>query len=212
MKQRIYFTTLRITSFVVVVQSLSHALQPHELQHTRLSCPSLSPSAYSNSCPLSRWCHPTILSFVTPLLLLPSIFPSVRSFPVSWLFTSGGQRIGASISASVISNEYWFPLESSSLIFLLSKGLSKVFSSTTVRKHQCFGAQPLMVPLSHSYMSTIKISFDYTYLFGKVMSLLFSTLSRFVIAFLLKSKCLLMSWLLSLSTVIFFFIYLKNFF
>ena len=92
-----------------------------------------------------------------PFFSCPQSFP-VRSFLMIWLFTSGGQRIGALTSASVISNEYWFPLELSSLTFLLSKGLSKVFSSTTVRKHQCFGAQPLMVNLSHSYMTTVKIT------------------------------------------------------
>ena len=105
-----------------------------------------------------HWVGDAISSFVAPVLLLPSIFTSVRSFLMSWLFTSGGQRIGASTSASVISNEYWFPLELSSLTFLLSKGLPEVFSSTTVWKHQCFGAQSLMVHLSHSYMITVKIT------------------------------------------------------
>ena len=81
---------------------LSDTLWPHRLQHARLPCPSLSPGAYSNSCPLSQWCHPTISSSVAPLSSCPQYFPASESFPISWPFTSGGQNIGASASASVL--------------------------------------------------------------------------------------------------------------
>ena len=112
---------------------MSDSLWPHELQHTRLPCPSLSPRVCSNSHLLSQWCHPTILSR-RPILLLPCILPASGSFPMSQLFPSGGQSIGASASASVlpIKIQGWFPLGLTGLISLASKGLSRVFSSTTV--------------------------------------------------------------------------------
>ena len=114
--------------------------QPHGLQYTRLPCPSLSPRVCSNSCPLSQWRHRTISSSVTPFSSCPQSFPISGSFPMSWLSISGGQSIGVSASTSVIpmNIQGWFPLGWTSLILLLSKGLSKVFSSTTVRKHQFF--------------------------------------------------------------------------
>ena len=138
------------------VQSLSHVrhFATHGLQHARLPCPSPTPRVYSNSCPSSRWCHPSNhLILCHPLLLLPSICPSIRVFlnesvilirwPKYWSFSF-------SISPS---NEYqdWFPLGLTSLISLLSKGLSRVFS-TTVWKHQFFGTQPLI--WSNSYIHT----------------------------------------------------------
>ena len=115
-----------------------HSLWPHELQHTRLSCPSLSPRVYSNSCPLSQWCHPTISSSIVPFSSFPQSSPSSGSFPMSRLVVSGDQSIRASASASVLpmNIQGWFPLELTSLIFLLSRGLSRVFFSTTVRKHR----------------------------------------------------------------------------
>ena len=130
---------------------LSDSLQSHGLQHTRLPCPSLSPKVRSNSCPLSRWCHPTISSSVTPLLLLPSIFPASESFPVSWHFASGGQSIGTSASASVLpmNIQDWFPLGWTGLSFLQSKGLSRVLSNPTVQKHQFFSTQPSSWPNSY---------------------------------------------------------------
>ena len=113
-----------------VVQSLScvDSLRPRELQHARLPCPSPSPRVCSNSCPLSRWCHPTISS-CHPLLILPS-FPASGSLPVSQLFASGGQSIGASASALVLpmNTQDWFPLGLTGWISLQSKGLSRVFS------------------------------------------------------------------------------------
>ena len=110
---------------------------------TRLPYPSPTPRAYSNSCPLSWWCHPTILSSVIPFSSHLQSFPASGSFPISQLFTSGGQRIGVSASASVLpmNIQYWFPLGWTGWISLQSKGLSRVFSNTTGPKHQFFGAQ-----------------------------------------------------------------------
>ena len=112
---------------------MSASLWPHGLQHTRLSCPSPSPKASSNSCPLSPWCHPTISSSVTLFSSCPQFFPASGSFPMSWLFTSGGQSIGtlASGSALPMTIQGWFPLELTGLT-LQSKGLSRVFSNTIV--------------------------------------------------------------------------------
>ena len=123
---------------------MSYSLQPHGLQHARLPCPSLSPWVCSNSCPLSLWCHPTISSSVIPFSSRLQSFPASGSFPKSQFFSSGGQSIG--VSASVSSNllmdiQDWFPLRLTGLIFLQSKGLSRVFSNTTVQKHQFFSAQ-----------------------------------------------------------------------
>ena len=115
---------------------MSDFLQPHEWQHTRLPCPSLSPGICSNSFPLSWWCHPTISSSVSPFSSSPQSFPASESFTMSWLFASGGQSIGASASASVLPIQGWLALGWVGLISLLSKGLSSVFSSTTVWKHQ----------------------------------------------------------------------------
>ena len=111
---------------------VSDSLQPHRLQHVRLPCPLLSSRFL---CPLSRWCHPTISSSVTPFSSCLQSFPASGSFQMSWLFTSGGQSIGASASASVLpmNIQDWFPLRLAGLISLLSKGLSRAFSSTTVR-------------------------------------------------------------------------------
>ena len=133
----IYFLT------VAVVQSLRSVqlFETHALWHARPPCPSWSPRACSNSYPLSRWCHPPISSSVVPFSSYPQSFPASESFPISRLFASGGQSIGASASASVLpmSIQSWFPLGLTGLISLLSKGLSRVFSSTTVWKHQFFG-------------------------------------------------------------------------
>ena len=104
-------------------QVVSDSLWPHELQRTRLPCPLLSPRACSNHCPCSRWCHPTISSSVVHFSSCLQPFPVSRSFPMSWLFASGGQNIGASASASVlpINTQSWFPLELTGLASLLSK-------------------------------------------------------------------------------------------
>ena len=122
---------------------VSNYLRPHGLQHTRSLCPSPTPGVHSNSCPSSRWCHPAIASSVVPSSSCPQSLPASESFPMSQLFTRGGQSIGASASASVLPMNIWgwFSLGMTGFISLLSKGLSRVFFNTTVQKHQFFGAQ-----------------------------------------------------------------------
>ena len=160
----------------------------------RLPCPSVSLGVCSNSCSLSWWCHPTISSSVVPFSSCHQSFLASGSFPVSWLFVSGGQSIGASASASVLPVNIQDCL--TGLTSLQSKGLSRVFSSTTVQKHQFFGTQTSLWSNSHSYMTTGKtIALTMRTFVGKMMSLLFLLLSRFVIAFRPRSKHLLISWL-----------------
>ena len=124
---------------------LSDSLWPHGLQHTRLPCPSPNPGAYSNSCPLSQWCHPTISSSVDLFSFCLKSFPASGSFLMSQFFTSGGQGIGVSASALLMNIQDWFPLGWTGLISLQSRGLLRVFSNTTVQKHQFFGAQLLYI-------------------------------------------------------------------
>ena len=130
---------------------MSNSLHTRRLQHARLSCPLPSPGTCSNSRPLSQWCHSTISFSIIPFSSWRQSFPASGSFPVSLLFTSGGQSIGASPSASVLpmNIQSWFPLRLTGLISLQFKGLSKVFSSTTVWKHQFFGTQPPFWSSSH---------------------------------------------------------------
>ena len=118
----------------------SDSLRLHGLQHARPTCPSPTPRVHSNSSPLSQWCHPTILSSVVPFSSCLQSFPASGSFQMSQLFTSGGQSIGGSASTSVLpmNSQDWFPLGLTDWISLLSKGLSRIFCSTTVRKHQFF--------------------------------------------------------------------------
>ena len=127
---------------------VSDSLQPHESQHTRPPFTSLSPRVYPNSRPSSRWCHPAISSSVVPFPSCPQSFPASKSFPMSQLFTWGGQTIGVSASISVLpmNTQEWSPLGWTGWISLQSKGLSRVFSNTTVQKHQFFGAQLLHSP------------------------------------------------------------------
>ena len=114
---------------------VSDSLRPHELQHSRPPCPSPIPGVYSNSCPLSQWCHPTISSSVIPFSSCLQSFPASGSFPVSQFFTSDGQSIGVSASTSVLpmNIQHWFPLGWTGWISLLSKGLPRVFSNTTFK-------------------------------------------------------------------------------
>ena len=130
---------------------VSSPLRPHGLQHARPPCPSPTPGAYSSSCPSSQWCHPTMSSSVIPFSSCPQSFPASGSFPVNQFFVSGGQSIGVSVSASVLSMNIqdWFPLGLTGLISLQSKGLSRVFSSTTVQKHQFFSTQLSLWSKSH---------------------------------------------------------------
>ena len=137
-----WYFLLNILQFIQfspsVVSDSCGSLWPHELQHTRTPCPSPTPRVYPNSCPLSWWCHPTISSSVVPFSSCPQSLPASGSFPMSQLFASGGQSIGASASAPVIpmNTQDWSPLGWTGWISLQSKGLSKVFSNTTVQKHQ----------------------------------------------------------------------------
>ena len=117
---------------------MSNSMRPHGLQHTRPPCPLPTPGVYSNSCPLSRWCHPIISSSVIPFSSHLQSFPASGSFQMGQFFTSGGQTIGTSVSASVcpLNIQDWFPLGWTGLISLQPKGLSRVFSNTIVQKHQ----------------------------------------------------------------------------
>ena len=122
---------------------LSNSLRPHESQHARPPCPSPTPGVYSNSCPSSRWCHPAISSAVVLFSSCPQSLPASGSFLMSQLFAWGGQSIGLSASASVLpmNTQGWYPLGWTGWISLESKGLSSIFSNTTVQKHQFFGTK-----------------------------------------------------------------------
>ena len=155
---------------------LSNSLQPHGLQDARPPCPSLSTGVCPNSCPLSQWCHPIISSSVIPFSSCLQSFPASSGKDLSRVFSnesvlqvaSGDQSIGASASASVLTMNIqgWFPLGLTGLIFLLSKWLSRVFSSTTAQKHQCFSTQPFLLSSSHICTWLWKNhSFDQTDLF-----------------------------------------------
>ena len=170
---------------------VSDSLQPHGLQHARPPCPSPTPGAYSNSCPSSWWCHPPISSSVIPFSSCLQSFPALGSFQMSPFFTSGGQNIGVSASASVLpmNIQDWFPLGWTGWISLLSKGLSTVFSNTTVQKHQFFILSFLYSPTLTFIHTGKTIALTRQTFVGKAVSLL----SRLVIAFLPRSKHLLIS-------------------
>ena len=133
----------KLSSVLFILSVMFNSLPPHGLQYARLPCPSPIPRAYSNSCPSSWCCHSTISSSVIPFLSCLQSFPASGSFPMSQFFASGGQNVGISASASVLpmNIQDWFPLGWTDWISLQSKGLSRVFSNTTVQKHQFFGAQ-----------------------------------------------------------------------
>ena len=134
----VYFSSVQFSCSVV-----SNSLWLHELQDARPPCPPPTPGVYPNSCPLSRWCHPTISSSVFTFSSHPQSFPASGSFHMSQFFASGGRSIGVSASTSVLpmNTQDWFPLEWAGWISLQFKGLSRGFSNTTVQKHQFFGAQ-----------------------------------------------------------------------
>ena len=165
--------------YVQFCSVMSNSLEPHGLQHSRLPCPSPTPRACSNSCPSSQWCHPTISSSVAPFSSCLQSFPASGSFPISQFFTSGGQIIQVSALASVLpmNIQNCFPLGLTSWISLQSKRLSRVFSNTTVQKHQFFGAQASLWSNSHIHTwlleKTIVLN-RWTFV-GKGMSLLFNT-------------------------------------
>ena len=179
--------------FNSVTQSCQ-TLLPHELQHARPPCPSPTHGVYPNSCPLSRWCHPTILSSVVAFSFCPQSFPASGSFQMSQIFSSGSQSIGVSASTSVlpVNTQDWYPLGCTGWIPLQSKGLFK-----SLLKHHSSKASILwhstlfVVQLSHPYMTTGKtIALTWRTFINKVMFLLFNMLSRLVITFLPRSKCL----------------------
>ena len=177
---------------------MSDSLWPHWLKHTRLLCPSVSPEVCLNSCPLCRECDLTISSSAT---LSPFAFNLSNEF----LVVSGGQSIGTSASALVLPMNIhgWFPLGLTDLISLQSKGLSRVFSSTTIWKHQFFSTQPSL--WSNFHICTWLLEKPQLWLYALLLakwSLLFNMLPRFVITFLPRSQCLLISWLQSLTAVI----------
>ena len=142
----VFFSSVQFSPSV-----MSDSVWHHGLQHARPPCPSPAPGVDSNSCPLSRWCHPTISSSVIPFSTHIQYFPASESFPMSQFFTSGGQSIGVSASASVLPKNIhnWLPLGWAGWISLQSKGLSSVFSNTTVQKHQFFSAQISLESNSH---------------------------------------------------------------
>ena len=152
---KLIFSGVELTYNVVVVSGVQHSesviSSVQSLSHVRLCdpmscrppCPSPTPEVYPNSCPLSRWCHPTISSSVIPFSSCPQSLPASGSFQMSQLFASGGQRIGVSASTSDLpmNTQDWYPLGWTGWISLQFKELSRVFSNTTVQKHQFFGAQ-----------------------------------------------------------------------
>ena len=162
---------------------VSDSLRPHEPQHARPPCPSPAPRVYLNSCPSSRWCHPAISSSVIPVSSCPQSLPASGSFPMSQFFACGGQSIGVSASTSVLpmNIQDWFPLRWTGWISLQSKGLSTVFSNTTVQKHQFFSAQ--LSSQSNSLTTGKTIALTRRTFVGKVMSLLFNMLSRYQLSF-----------------------------
>ena len=140
---------------------VSNSLWPHGLLHARPPCPQLTPRVYSNSCPLSQWCHPTISSSVVPFSSCLQSFPASGSFQMRQFFESGDQSTGASASTSVLpmNIQDWLPLGLTGLISLMSKGLSRVFSNTTVQRHQFFGTQLFL--WSNSHIHTWLLEKDY---------------------------------------------------
>ena len=130
---------------------MSKSLQPHESQHARPPCPTPTPGVHWDSRPSSQWCQPAVSSSVVPFSSCPKSLPASESFPMSQLFSWGGQSTGVSALASFLPNKSqgWAPSEWTAWISLQSKGLSRVFSNTTVQKHQFFGAQPSSQSNSH---------------------------------------------------------------
>ena len=174
---------------------MSDSLQSHGLHHTRLPCPSLFAGVCSNSHPLSWWSYPTVSSSVILFSSCLQAFPAPGSFPMSRLLVSVGQSIGTSVSASVLpmNIQVWFPLWLTGLISALQGGLKSLTQhhslKASILQHSAF----FMVQLSHPYMTVGKSIVIWTFL-GKVMSLLFNMLSKFVIAFLPRRKHLLIGW------------------
>ena len=182
-----------------------HSFWPCGPQHARPPCPSPTPGVYPDSCPLSWWCHPAISPSVIPFSFCPQSFPVSGSFPMSQLFTSGGQSIGVSASTSVLpmNTQDWFPLGLTGGSPCSPKALKSLLqyhsSKASILRCSAF----FIVQLSHPYMTTGKtIALTRQTFVGKVMSLLFNMLSRLVITFPPRSKHLLITWLQSRSVLI----------
>ena len=141
---KVIFQSVQFSRSVV-----SNSLRPHEPQHARPPCSSPTPGFHSNSCPLSRWCHPAISSSVVPFSYCPQSLPASESLPMSQLFAWGGQSTGVSALASFLNTQDWSSSEWTGWISLQTKRLSRVFSNTTVQKYQFFGAQPSSQSNSH---------------------------------------------------------------
>ena len=143
MESPVLISSVQFSSVHFSHSVVSNSLWPHESQHTRPPCPTPTPRVHSDSRPLSQWCHPPISSSVVPFSSCPQSLPASESFPMSQLFPWGGQSIGISALASVLpmNTQDWSPLEWTGWISLQSKGLSRVFSYTTVQKHQFFSTQ-----------------------------------------------------------------------
>ena len=168
-----YFTQLNSVQFSLSV--VSDSLRPHGLQHARPPCPSPTPGAYSNSCPLSRWCHSTISSSFTPFSSCPQSFPASGSFSMSQFFTSGGKSIGISASTSVLlmNIQDWFLLGWTGWIYLQSQGLSRVLQHHSSKASILQCSAFFIVQLSHPYMTNGKtIALTRWTFVGKVISLL----------------------------------------
>ena len=187
---------------------VSDSLWPHRQHQVTLLCSLLFPGVCLISCPSSRWHYLTISSSATPFSSCLQSFPASGSFPMSWLFISSGQIIEASASATVLpmNIQDWLPLKLMVLISFLSRALWRVFSSPTITKCQFFDIQTSLLSNSHIctwLLGKKNITLIIQTFVSKMISLLFfNILSRFAIAFLPKSKCLLISWLQSSSTVI----------
>ena len=197
-KPMIQFSSVRLLSCVQLFATQG-------LQHTSQDSLSITKSwSLPHSCPLSWWCHWTISSSVIPFSSCLQSFPASWSFQISQFFISGGQSIGISASALVLpmNIQDWSPLGWTGWISLQSKGLSRVFSNTAVQKHQFFGAQLSSQSNSHNTWPREKSALIRQTFVGKVMSLLFNVMSRLIITFLPRTKCLLISWLQSPSAVI----------
>ena len=174
----------------------------HGLQHARLPCPSPAPRDYSNSCPSSWWCHPTISPSVIPFSSYLQSFPASGSFPMSQFFTSGGQSIGVSASASVLpmNIQDWFPLVLTGFSICSPKDTQESSPTPQFKASVLWHSAFFMIQLSHPCMTTGKtIALTRQTFVGKVLSLLLNMLSKFVITFLPRSKHLLISWLQSPS-------------
>ena len=153
-------SNFQVTILLLSQLAVSNSLQPHGLQHTRILCPSPSPGACLILYPVSQCCHPTISSSVISFSSCLQSFPVSGSFLMSQLFASGGQSIGVSASVLPINIQHWFPLGLTGLISLQSMGLSRVFSNTTVQKHQSLGTQPSLWSNSHMPFSISSVQFS----------------------------------------------------